>query len=88
MTPRRLARLTLAAGFVLTAAAVIQAHHSQSEYDLRGNATLHPYVDPDKPRERDVAGAAVDAIKALLLETARMRTEEARSFRPIEASDG
>jgi hypothetical protein len=47
-------------------------------HDLRGNPTLHPYVDPDKPRERDVAGAAVDAIKALLLDNARMRGEEAR----------
>ena len=47
-------------------------------HDLRGNTTLHPYVDPDKPRERDVACAAVDAIKALLLETARMRAEEDR----------
>jgi hypothetical protein len=47
-------------------------------HDLRGNPTLHPYVDPDRPRERDVASAAVDAIKALLLENARMRTEEAR----------
>ena len=47
-------------------------------HDLRGNATLHPYVDPDKPRERDVAFAAVDAIKALLLETARLRAEEAQ----------
>jgi hypothetical protein len=47
-------------------------------HDLRGNPTLHPYVDPDRPRERDVAGAAVDAIKALLLETARLRGEEAR----------
>ena len=46
--------------------------------DLRGNAALHPYVDPDRPRERDVAGAAVDAIKALLLENARMRAEDAR----------
>jgi hypothetical protein len=46
--------------------------------DLRGNATLHPYVDPDKPRERDVAFAAVDARKALLLETARLRAEEER----------
>ena len=46
--------------------------------DLRGNPSLHPYVDPDRPRERDVAGAAVDAIKALLLENARMRTDEAR----------
>jgi hypothetical protein len=40
-------------------------------HDLRGNPTL-------QPRERDVAGAAVDAIKALLLENARMRGEEAR----------
>ncbi len=47
-------------------------------HDLRGNPTLHPYVDPDRPRERDVAGAAVDAIKALLLENARLRAEEAR----------
>ena len=47
-------------------------------HDLRGNAGLHPYVDPDRPRERDVAGAAVDSIKALLLENARVRGEEAR----------
>ena len=47
-------------------------------HDLRGNPTLHPYVDPDRPRERDVAGAAVDAIKALLLENARMRADEAQ----------
>jgi hypothetical protein len=47
-------------------------------HDLRGNPTLHPYVDPDRPRERDVAGAAVDAIKALLLDNARLRAEEER----------
>jgi hypothetical protein len=52
--------------------------------DLRGNATLHPYVDPDKPRERDVAFAAVDAIKALLLETARLRAEEERLRAELE----
>ncbi len=46
--------------------------------DLRGNPTLHKYVDPDRPRERDVARAAVDAIRALLLESARLRAEEAR----------
>ena len=52
--------------------------------DLRGNPGLHPYVDPDRPRERDVAGAAVDAIKALLLETSRMRAEEARLQQELE----
>jgi hypothetical protein len=52
--------------------------------DLRGNATLHPYVDPDKPRERDVAFAAVDAIKALLLETARVSAEEQRLRAELE----
>jgi hypothetical protein len=46
-------------------------------HDLRGNPALTEYVDPDRPRERDVAGAAVDAIRALLLETARLRAEEA-----------
>ena len=52
--------------------------------DLRGNVSLHPYVDPDKPRERDVAFAAVDAIKALLLETARVRAEEERLRAELE----
>jgi hypothetical protein len=52
--------------------------------DLRGNPTRHPYVDPDRPRERDVAGAAVDAIKALLLETARLRAEEARLLAELD----
>jgi hypothetical protein len=53
-------------------------------HDLRGNPGLHPYVDPDRPRERDVAGAAVDAIKALLLETSRMRAEESRLREELE----
>jgi hypothetical protein len=53
-------------------------------HDLRGNPALHPYVDPDRPRERDVAGAAVDAIKALLLENARMRAEEAQLRSALE----
>ncbi len=47
-------------------------------HDLRGSPGLHHFVDPDRPRERAVASAAVDAIKALLLETARLRAEEAR----------
>ncbi len=52
--------------------------------DLRGNPALHPYVDPDRPRERDVAFAAVDAIKALLLDNARLREEEARLGAELE----
>jgi hypothetical protein len=44
MTLRRLARLTLAAGFVLTAAAAVRAHHSQSEYDLRGKVDVEGTV--------------------------------------------
>lgn len=44
--------------------------------DLRG-VTPDPekWVDPDRPRERLVAEAAVDAVKALLLESARQREE-------------
>jgi hypothetical protein len=36
------------------------------------------WADPDRPDEKQVAGAAVDAISALLLENARMRGVEAR----------
>jgi len=36
------------------------------------------WSDPDQPSEKQVAGAAVDAIKALLLDNARLRHEEAR----------
>ena len=36
------------------------------------------YADPDRPRERQVASAGVDAIKALLLDNARLRHEEER----------
>ena len=57
-------------------------------HDLRGNPALHPYVDPDRPRERDVAGAAVDAIKALLLDNARLRAEEARLQRRARRDPG
>jgi hypothetical protein len=35
-----------------------------------------PFVDPDNPRERLVNNAALDAIKALLLENARLRHSE------------
>jgi hypothetical protein len=36
------------------------------------------YTDPDRPRPRQVAAAAVDVIAALLVENARLRHEESR----------
>ena len=53
-------------------------------YDVVGdlNELLGPqpttWHDPDRPGERQVANAAVDAIKALLLESARLRHDEQR----------
>ncbi len=44
--------------------------------DLRGAPAVTEFADPDRPRERQVADAAIDAVKALLLENARMRHEE------------
>ncbi|WP_182525194.1 hypothetical protein [Nocardioides dongkuii] len=46
--------------------------------DLAGPPPAATWADPDSPSERQVAGAAVDAIKALLLENARLRQVEAR----------
>jgi hypothetical protein len=46
--------------------------------DLSGPPPLEKWSDPDQPSEKQVAGAAVDAIKALLLETARLRQTEER----------
>ena len=46
--------------------------------DLTGPPAVADWVDPDRPPERQVAGAAVDAIKALLLETTRLRRSEER----------
>lgn len=46
--------------------------------DLRGRPSSAPYADPDRPAERAVAGAAVDAIKALLVDNARVREEAGR----------
>ena len=46
--------------------------------DLLGAPAVTEYADPDRPAERQVADAAVDAIKALLLENARLRREEER----------
>ena len=46
--------------------------------DLVGAPPVTEYADPDHPRERQVAAAGVDAIKALLLDNARLRHEEER----------
>ncbi|HSP60537.1 MAG TPA: hypothetical protein VLO09_05705 [Ornithinimicrobium sp.] len=40
--------------------------------DLVGPPATHPFADPDHPDESQVADAAVDAIRALLLENARL----------------
>ena len=53
-------------------------------YDVVGDLTdlvgapAGPWSDPDRPPEKQVAGAAVDAIRALLLENARLRHAEER----------
>jgi hypothetical protein len=43
--------------------------------DLRGAPPVADYADPDHPDEAQVSGAAVDALKALLLENARLQRE-------------
>jgi hypothetical protein len=46
--------------------------------DLVGAPPVTEYADPDRPRERQIASAGVDAITALLLDNARLRHEEER----------
>jgi len=46
--------------------------------DLVGPPAPATWEDPDQPREKQVAGAALDAISALLLENARLRHVEER----------
>ncbi|GAB2869001.1 hypothetical protein [Nocardioides pacificus] len=46
--------------------------------DLRGGPPAEDYTDPDRPRERLVSAAALDATRALLLENARLRQSEER----------
>jgi hypothetical protein len=46
--------------------------------DLVGAPPVQTWADPDHPREKQVAGAALDAISALLLENARLRHTEER----------
>lgn len=50
--------------------------------DLVGPPPTHPFADPDEPDESQVADAAVDAVRALLLENARLlKVEEDLSSR-------
>ena len=51
--------------------------------DLVGEPAVTRYADPDHPSEQQVAAAAVDAIKALLLESARLRHNEERLEREL-----
>jgi len=46
--------------------------------DLVGPPLPARWADPDHPREKQVAGAALDAISALLMDNARLRHTEAR----------
>jgi hypothetical protein len=46
--------------------------------DLRGAPPVTDYADPDHPDESLVSGAAVDALKAVLLDHARLQRELAR----------
>ncbi len=46
--------------------------------DLLAGPPATSYADPDRPRERQVAAAGVDAIRALLVENARLRREQER----------
>jgi hypothetical protein len=53
-------------------------------HDLLGRPPVVRYADPDHPRERQVSAAAVDAIKALLLEGTRLRQSEEQLRRELD----
>jgi hypothetical protein len=52
--------------------------------DLRGAPPVQDYADPDHPDEALVAGAAVDALKAVLLDHARVQAELSRREAELE----
>ena len=53
-------------------------------HDLAGAPPVAEYADPDHPSEKQVAAAGVDAIKALLLESARLRRSEEQLRRELD----
>ena len=54
--------------------------------DLTGGPPPVTWADPDRPAEKQVAGAAVDAIKALLLENGRLQEETGRLRGELDAA--
>jgi len=56
--------------------------------DLVGAPPVAEYADPDRPRERQVAAAAVDAITALLLDNARLRHDTERLHAELAEARG
>ena len=64
---------------LLGALAPVPAPAAVGEREAEGAQRAEPsWADPDHPRPREVADAAVDAITALALEAARLRGEEHR----------
>lgn len=55
--------------------------------ELLPDATVATFVDPDNPKEALVNNAALDAIKALLLENARLRHDEERLHQEVRDRD-
>ncbi len=56
-----------------------RGYHVVGDLDeLLGGPPATSYADPDRPRERQVAAAGVDSIRALLVENARLRREQER----------
>lgn len=56
--------------------------------ELVGEHPRHPYVDPDRPEEADVAGAAVEAIRALLVDHGRFVMERDRAHEEVDRLHG
>ena len=55
--------------------------------ELMPGPPVASYTDPDAPRERQVAQAALDAIKALLLDNARLRHEQDRLEHELQVAN-